>query len=131
MSGAGVQLEQTEFANEAFYLAFEGKDYEAMANLWSSQREVVCLHPGWPALIGRSDVLDSWRNILSNPRQGQVSCYGAACQQIASDAIMVVCYEQAGDAVMIATNVFVEEDDRLCLVSHHAGYCANPPAPPA
>ncbi len=126
-----MQLEQAEFANEAFYLAFEGKDFEAMSNLWSKEREVVCLHPGWPALVGRDAVLDSWRNILANPRQGQVSFYAATCQQIATDAVMVVCYEQAGDAVMVATNVFAVEDDRLCLVSHHAGYCANPPEPPA
>ncbi len=123
-------LERAEFANEAFYLAFEGKDFDAMANLWSSQREVVCLHPGWPALIGRDAVLESWRNILTNPRQGQVSFYNASCQQIAEDAVMVVCYEQAGDAVMVATNIFAAEDERLCLVSHHAGYCANPPQAP-
>ena len=43
---------------------------------------------------------------------------------------MVVCYEQAGDAVMVATNIFAAEDERLCLVSHHAGYCANPPEAP-
>ncbi len=125
-----LQLTQAEFANEAFYLAFEGKDFDAMAHLWSAQREVICLHPGWPALVGREAVLESWRGILSNPRQGQVSFYGAQCRQIGEDTVAVVCYEQAGDAVMVATNVFVKEDDRLCLVSHQAGFCANPPAPP-
>ncbi len=123
-------LEQAEFANEAFYLAFEGKDYEAMAHLWSEAREVVCLHPGWPALIGRQVVLDSWRGILSNPQQGQVSFYGATCSQLGADSVAVVCYEQAGGSVMVATNIFVEEDGRLRLVSHQAGYCANPPTAP-
>lgn len=122
-----LQLEQAEFANEAFYLAFEAKDYEAMAHLWSAARGVVCLHPGWPALCGREAVLESWRSILSNPHQGQVSFYGAECQQIGSDTVAVVCYEQAGDTVMVATNIFVAEDDRLRLVSHQAGFCANPP----
>ena len=122
--------EQGEFANEAFYLAFEGKDYEAMTHLWSETRECLCLHPGWPALVGRDAVLDSWRSILSNPNQGPVSFYGAESHQVGGDTVAVVCYEQAGDAIMIATNVFSMEGDRLRLVSHQAGYCANPPDPP-
>ncbi len=121
-------LAQAEFANEAFYLAFEGKDYGAMAHLWSQHRQVVCLHPGWPALIGRQAVLDSWRGILGNPQQGQVSFYGAQCCQLGTDTYAVVCYEQAGDSVMVATNVFAEEEGSLRLVSHQAGFCANPPA---
>ena len=55
-AGYEMELEEVEFANEAFYLAFEGKDYDAMAHLWSHEREIVCLHPGWPALIGRDEV---------------------------------------------------------------------------
>jgi len=126
-----LQLEQAEFANEAFYLAFEAKDLAAMTHLWSERREVICLHPGWPALIGREAVLDSWRGILANPQQGQVSFYGAQCQQLGEDVVAVVCYEQAGGNVMVATNVFAAEDDRLRLVSHQAGFCANPPPAPA
>ena len=124
-----IQLEQAEFANEAFYLAFEAKDYEAMAHLWSEQREVVCLHPGWPALVGRDAVLESWRSILSNPQQGQVSFYNAQALRISDDSAAVVCYETAGDSVMVATNIFVPEDGRLRLVSHQAGFCGNPPPP--
>ena len=120
-------LTQAEYANEAFYLAFEGKDFDAMAHLWSAERDVVCLHPGWPALVGRDAVLESWRGILSNPQQGQVSFYGAQVRQIGDDNVAVICYEQAGATVMVATNVFVVEDERLCLVLHHAGLCAKPP----
>ncbi len=123
-----LQLEQAEFANEAFYLAFEGKDFEAMSHLWSRQREVVCLHPGWPALVGREKVLESWRSILSNPQQGQVSFYAATCTQLSADSAAVVCYEQAGGSVMVATNIFVAEESGLKMVCHQAGYCANPPA---
>ena len=123
-----LNLEQAEFANEAFYLAFEAKDYEAMCHLWSQTHEVVCLHPGWPILVGRQQVLDSWRNILGNPQQVQVSFYGARCLSLGSGSAAVVCYEQAGESVMVATNVFSEVEGRLRLVSHQAGYCANPPS---
>jgi hypothetical protein len=130
VTGSASLLEQAEFANEAFYLAFEGMDFEAMAYLWSEQREVICLHPGWPALIGRDAVLDSWRSILSNPQQGQVSFYSAEAHHISDDTVAVVCYELAGDNVMVATNIFSLEDERLRMVFHQAGFCSNPPSPP-
>ncbi|MFU8816692.1 MAG: YybH family protein [Pseudomonadales bacterium] len=125
-----MDLNSAEFANEAFYLAFEAKDYAAMDNLWSQAREVVCVHPGWPALIGRAAVMESWRGILGNPNQGTVSFYGATYQALATDLAVVICYEQAGDATTIATNIFAEEDGRLRLIFHQAGYCARPPARP-
>lgn len=119
-----------EFANEAFYLAFEAKDFEAMAHIWCEQGEPVCLHPGWPALIGREAILTSWRNILGNSAQGRVSFYGATISPIGNDAAAVVCYEQAGDQVMIATNIFKVEQGRPRLYLHQAGFCQHPPAPP-
>ena len=122
-----MELEEVEFANEAFYLAFEAKDYDAMAHLWSREREIVCLHPGWPALIGRDAVLDSWQKILSNPQQSQVSFFDAAVKPISDESAAVVCYERSGDAVMVASNVFVAEAGTVRLVLHQAGYCANPP----
>jgi SnoaL-like protein len=124
-----INLDQVTFANEAFYLAFESKDFEAMSHIWSSERQVICLHPGWSALVGRRDVLDSWSDILSNPQQGQVSFYGAQTIEMSDDTAAVICYEQAGSNVMVATNVFATERDRLCLVMHQAGFCAHPPAP--
>ena len=122
-----MELEEVEFANEAFYLAFEAKDFDAMAHLWSHEREIVCLHPGWPALIGRNEVLESWRKILSNPQQGQVSFFEPSIQPLSDESAVVVCYERSGDAVMVASNVFVAEQGTVRLVLHQAGYCAHPP----
>jgi hypothetical protein len=124
-----VNLAQAEYANEAFYLAFEARDFSAMDHLWSDAREVICVHPGWPALIGRKAVMDSWRSILGNPQQGAVSFYGAECRTLSRDLAAVICYEIAGSATMIATNLFVEEDGRLRMVFHQAGYCSHPPPP--
>ena len=123
-------LARAGFANEAFYLAFESKDFTAMDHLWSQSRDVICIHPGWAALTGREAVMESWRAILANPRQGAVSFYGARYSVMGPGLYAAICYEVAGNAVMIATNVFVEEDARLCLVLHQAGYCANPPPLP-
>lgn len=120
-------LVEYEFANEAFYLAFEGKDYDAMVHLWSDREALICLHPGWPALIGRDRVLKSWQEILNNPAQGQVSFFGAQVAELTADSAAVVCYERAGGATMVATNLFVREDERIRLVSHQAAHCAQPP----
>jgi hypothetical protein len=120
---------QAEFANEAFYLAFESRDFAAMDHLWSQAHEVICVHPGWRALLGRQAVMDSWRSILGNPHQGSVSFYGAECRVIGPGVAAVVCYELAGPATMIATNLFVEEDGRLRMIFHQAGLCSNPPQP--
>ena len=130
MSEETTLLDQAEFANEAFYLAFEAMDYDAMAHLWSQSREVICLHPGWPALIGREAVMESWHSILNNPQQGQVSFYNAAAKHIGEDSVAVVCYELAGGNVMVATNIFAVEGERLRMVFHQAGFCGNPPPPP-
>ena len=118
------------FANEAFYLAFESKDVNAMGHLWSSTKPVACLHPGWPALHGRELVLNSWKDILGNPGQGQVSFFDATCARVAQDTVVVTCYEDAGGSIMIATNVFVQESAGLKLVLHQAGFCAHPPQQP-
>lgn len=125
-----LTLAQAEYANEAFYLAFEGRDMDAMAHLWSEAHEITCLHPGWPLLAGRTAVLDSWQAILTNPQQGPVSVYGARAFAWGGETMAVCCYERAGDTVMVATNVFVHEDERLRMVAHQAGFCGNPPAPP-
>ncbi|MBX3705826.1 MAG: nuclear transport factor 2 family protein [Pseudomonadales bacterium] len=125
-----MDLTRAEFANEAFYLAFESKDFAAMDHLWSESREVICIHPGWPALIGRAAVMQSWKSILGNPAQGAVSFYDAEARPLGTGVCAVVCYELAGNATLIATNVFVEENERLRLVLHQSGYCSNPPPPP-
>lgn len=46
-------------ANETFYEAFRNCNYEVMDELWSRAREVTVVHPGWPGLMGREDVLES------------------------------------------------------------------------
>lgn len=75
-------------------------------------------------------MLKSWQDILSNPQQGQVSFYGAQVCALSQDTASVVCYEEAGGAIMVATNVFVVQDGRPRLVLHQAGYCARPPDKP-
>lgn len=116
------------FTNDAFYVAFNAGDLTAMEALWAREHPVACLHPGWPLLLGRDPVMDSFRRILDNPRQGSVEVYGA--QVLPGPALHAVfCYEKIGDTVLVATNVFAGEGGRPRLVLHQAGPCAEPPEP--
>ena len=118
---------EAEFANEAFYLAFNQRDVAAMEALWSARHEAVCLHPGWPALIGREAIMDSWRSIFANPDQPPVTFHGASPCRMGAGTVAVVCYEVVAGSTMVATNLFVEEDGQPKLVLHQSGLCARPP----
>lgn len=111
-------------ANEAFYAAFARRDVEAMESLWSSRIDLACVHPGWDALVGRREVLQSWRAILSSPEAPEVECM-AAVAHVVGDVAYVVCNEVLPGAELCATNVFVREGGMWKLVHHHAGPVAS------
>lgn len=110
------------FANDAFYLAFATRDLSAMEALWAKACPVACIHPGWPALATREEVMESWRGILSNQRAPDISCHRAQAFA-AGDAAFVICYEALGDSVLAATNIFVRQADGWKLAHHQAGPC--------
>ena len=118
---------EAEFANEAFYLAFAQKDLDAMERLWATNCGVVCLHPGWPALTDRKAIMESWKSILTNPNQPPIDFYGVTSTRVAEQIVAVVCYEVVAGNTMVATNVFVAEDDGPKIAVHQSGVCANPP----
>jgi hypothetical protein len=116
------------FTNEAFYLAFSQRDFEAMERLWATERPVVCIHPGWSALTERAAVLASWRRILENPATTTITPHYASAFMY-GDVATVVCYEEVRGILLVATNAFVIEGDAIRIVHHHASACANPPPP--
>ena len=61
--------EHALFANDTFYMAFAEKDIQAMERLWAADHATFCIHPGWPMIAGRREILASWRRILGNPEQ--------------------------------------------------------------
>ncbi len=124
-----MQREEALFANEAFYLAFAQRDLTAMERLWDERPDVVCLHPGWPALTHRDAVMESWARILGNPDQPAVDMHVAEVVSLGA-AVMVVCYEMVGGSVMVASNVFVGGPHGPRLVVHQAGPCSHPPPLP-
>lgn len=114
------------FANEAFYHAFQLKDLDAMDGIWARRGPVACTHPGWPSLSGRDQVMQSWQAILTNPDALTVTCRGARARRY-GDVAFVTCYEEIGENLLAATNIFLREDDTWKLVHHQAGPCHVPP----
>jgi limonene-1,2-epoxide hydrolase len=107
-------------ANEAFYDAFATRDIEAMDELWARGVPVVCVHPGWPALEGREEVMSSWREILLGGSSPDVSCESPRAS-IYGDVGLVVCIERIDDSALVATNVFLAQSGVWQLVHHQGG----------
>ncbi len=113
------------FANEAFYQAFADGDVAAMEAVWARTAPIACIHPGWNLISGRDDVMGSWRAILESTNRPAIHSHGAEAI-IHGDMALVVCYEELDQGFLVATNVFVREDDAWRMVHHQAG----PTAPP-
>jgi len=114
------------FANDAFYVAFQTGDADAMENLWAQDALVTCVHPGWQHLKGRDVVMEAWHSILGNPPEFPLKMEGATANVYGNMAI-VICYESLGNITLVATNIFVREDNQWKLVHHQAGQSPPPP----
>jgi ketosteroid isomerase-like protein len=119
-------------ANAAFYRAFTQGDYTAMSDLWAQRAPVACLHPTAQAYVGRSVVLDIWKQVLGGTSRFELRC-DQPLVHVFGNAAIVTCYEGADDdpAHLAATNVFVLEDGRWRMVHHHAGPISSPLPRPA
>jgi ketosteroid isomerase-like protein len=111
-------------ANLEFYRAFTARDLAAMDRLWARKAPVACTHPGWVPLAGRSTVMASWHDILSDTGSLPITCHD--CLVLVYGAMaMVLCEEEFGGGHFAATNVFITEDGAWRLLHHHAS--ALPP----
>ncbi|MFL5261168.1 MAG: nuclear transport factor 2 family protein [Anaeromyxobacteraceae bacterium] len=111
-------------ANSAFYVAFSARDIAAMEAVWASEAPVMCVHPGWDALRGRDEVMESWRAILNGPGSPEIGC-SHAFAQVLGDTAIVVCREHVPGGELVATNVFVREAGSWKLVHHQASPLAT------
>jgi len=105
-------------ANAAYYRAFETADFAAMSRIWAEDN-VSCIHPGWPVLIGRQAILDSYREILRNPDQERIEPRNESVM-LSGDEARVFCVEFVGGAALAATNMFRRADGGWQIVHHQA-----------
>jgi ketosteroid isomerase-like protein len=114
-------------ANTALYTAFETGDVDLMEAVWDVEEPeaLVCVHPGWPMLRGRANVLRSWSAVMAGTDYIQFFLTDVQVAELGGTAI-VTCTENVltsadvGDnAAVVATNVFVRRADGWRLVVHH------------
>ncbi|MGB0684552.1 MAG: nuclear transport factor 2 family protein [Magnetovibrionaceae bacterium] len=118
------------FANEAFYLAFDSRDMAAMEAIWAQIEPVTCLHPGWDPMIGRANVLASWRAILNSPSPPRITALKPTVHLTtpARDLALVICIEQLEGASLIASNLFRLEGRTWHIMHHQASPTAHRPS---
>ncbi|MET9868688.1 nuclear transport factor 2 family protein [Streptomyces sp. NPDC006386] len=151
MSAPHTDVEQVEAANTAFYEALERGDFEELASLRLTPSDlgvdetyhdpadtgvVSCVHPGWPVLTGRGEVLRSYALIMANTDYIQFFLTDVHVS-VTGDTALVTCTENilsGGPApqgedeelgplvgqLVVATNVFRRTPQGWKLWSHHA-----------
>ncbi|MEU9013819.1 nuclear transport factor 2 family protein [Streptomyces sp. NPDC048479] len=130
MSRTDVEL--VEEANTAFYETMERGDFEELSGLWLED-DISCIHPGWPLLSGRGEVLRSYALIMANTEYIQFFLTDVTVS-LAGDTALVTCTENilsGGPAeesgalgplvgqLVVATNVFRRTSDGWKMWSHH------------
>ncbi|MEU9863524.1 nuclear transport factor 2 family protein [Streptomyces sp. NPDC047971] len=130
-----TDTEAVEAANTAFYEAMERGDFEEISELWldDGATPISCVHPGWPVLTGRGEVLRSYALIMANTEYIQFFLTDVKIS-LAGDVAVVTCTENilsGGPAedgaelgplvgqLVVATNVFRRTFDGWRIWSHH------------
>ncbi|MER5687160.1 nuclear transport factor 2 family protein [Streptomyces sp. NPDC002205] len=132
---AAADIAAVEQANTAFYEAMERGDLDELSGLWLPGEDltVSCVHPGWPVLSGRGEVLRSYALIMANTEYIQFFLTDVGVS-MTGDTALVTCTENilsGGPAedggelgplvgqLVVATNVFRRTTDGWKLWSHH------------
>ncbi|TDC22620.1 DUF4440 domain-containing protein [Streptomyces sp. 8K308] len=134
MSGAGTDIEAVAAANTALYDALERGDLDAMAERWLDEG-VSVVHPGWPVISGRGEVMRSYALIMANTEYIQFFLTDVEVS-VQGDTALVTCTENilsggpaeadgsAGPLVggmVVATNIFRRTEDGAWKVWAHHG----------
>ncbi|MFJ9415398.1 MULTISPECIES: nuclear transport factor 2 family protein [unclassified Streptomyces] len=130
--GPQTDIELVEQANTTLYETIERGDHEALSELWLDG-QVSVVHPGWPVLRGRGEVLRSYALIMANTEYIQFFLTDVEIDVI-GDTALVTCTENilsGGPAeddgtvgpligqLVVATNVFKRTEDGWRVWSHH------------
>ncbi|MFI1014138.1 nuclear transport factor 2 family protein [Streptomyces sp. NPDC020965] len=127
-----TDIELVEEANTTFYETMERGDFDALSDLWLDD-EISCVHPGWPVLSGRGEVLRSYALIMANTEYIQFFLTDVKVS-LTGDTALVTCTEnilsggpaeEGGELgplvgqLVVATNVFRRTPEGWRIWSHH------------
>lgn len=118
-------------AHEAFYQALETADIELMNRVWSSAENTVCIHPLWPALVGRQAIVASWAEMFKHGSKMEVDTQlisqhetTNSCTHLVQETLSV--YGRSSSPVL-ATNGYELTEEGWVMVLHHASPTAQEP----
>jgi ketosteroid isomerase-like protein len=111
-------------ANAAYYRSFASGDFAAMSRIWADDG-VSCVHPGWPALLGRDAILESYRGILHSTNRVRIA-YRDDTAIVAGEEGRVLCVEIVEGAALAATNCYRRVDGAWHMTHHQASPIAAP-----
>ena len=117
-SGKMTDSDAVLSANAAYYRAFRTGDDALMGRVWGLD-DVTCVHPGWPVIVGRAPVLESYRQIMSNPRQDPVTADDERVF-LSGDWARVMCMESVGTLMLATTNLFIRVGTEWRMIHHQA-----------
>ncbi len=113
-----------EEAEAAFYEAIERADMAALDAVWSTDENIVCVHPGASRIEGRQAVMESFEQMFSEAPILDFSIVDTLYTGNESLAIHLVREEIALDgqvvSIMVSTNIFQMEEGGWRMLLHHA-----------
>ena len=111
-------------AQAFFYSALSAYDADSMMQLWDTDSQIVCIHPGAPRLDDYRSIADSWQQILANANQLLFRLLDEQEIEHGDTAIFTARVEIQLDGEVIDsllnTNVFRRSEDSWRLVLHHS-----------
>ena len=120
-------MESPVAVEASFYAAFGRLDSQLMGDLWSPSPQVYCVHPGGPLCQGVEAVLASWRQIFESAVPPKIEYRllhshqtGQLAVHLVEETIHPSGEHNATSARVIATNVYIAEDDGWRMLGHHA-----------
>ncbi|MDC1153514.1 nuclear transport factor 2 family protein [Nitrospinaceae bacterium] len=122
-----IKEEPAIVVNEKFYKAFNARDLDAMKSVWSSQGNLICVHPGWSPLNGFEPIMESWQGIFKNSGNMDIQVSDITVTT-SEDLAWVSCVEQiytiASNGVLaskvFSTNLFQINEGSWKMIMHHA-----------
>ncbi len=113
-----------EEAEAAFYDAIERADLVALDAVWSTDENIVCVHPGASRIEGRTAVMQSFELMFAEAPILDFSIVDTLYTGNDSLAIHLVREEIALDgqvvSIMVSTNIYQMEDGGWRMLLHHA-----------
>lgn len=118
----GTAVDSLLAANEAFYLAFERRDLDAMFEVWGHGDDVACTHPGWATLHGWAAVAAAWFALFQGDAPMQFILTEVRAQ-VRGDLGWVLLDEnliaEAEGQTVAAVNLFERVNGTWRMVLHH------------